>query len=280
MVKPHPVVYRKSLITMIDFTLSGYILLLKSLNNAGYAFITVEEYFFPHPEKFIMLRHDVDGKKENSLRFAEIQHDLGIKGTYYFRMVPESFDPVVIKKIAALNHEIGYHYEDMDFAYQNAEKKSVTEDDLFEPAWKLFNEHLQTLRNLTPIKTICMHGSPRSKFDNKAVWKKFNYKDCDIIGEPYFDINFSEVFYLTDTGRRWDGSKVSVRDKVADSDTWKNLSFRSTQEFINRIEKGEMPEKIMVTFHPQRWTDNPLLWVNEYVTQNVKNYIKKRFFVR
>ena len=29
------------------------------------------------------------------------------------------------------------------------------------------------------------------------------------------DVDFDEVFYLTDTGRRWDGSSVSVRDKVS-----------------------------------------------------------------
>ena len=54
----------------------------------------------------------------------------------------------------------------------------------------------------------------RNKYDNKQLWKYYNYKAYGIIGEPYFDINFNDVFYLTDTGRRWDGDKVSVRDKV------------------------------------------------------------------
>ena len=39
-------------------------------------------------------------------------------------------------------------------------------------------------------------------------------EDYGIIAEPYFDLDFDEVFYLTDTGRRWDGDDVSVRDKV------------------------------------------------------------------
>jgi hypothetical protein len=59
-----------------------------------------------------------------------------------------------------------------------------------------------------------MHGSPRSKYDSKDIWHKFSYCDLGIIGEPYFDTDFSQVFYLTDTGRRWDGYKVSVRDKI------------------------------------------------------------------
>ncbi len=59
-----------------------------------------------------------------------------------------------------------------------------------------------------------MYGSPLSKYDNKLLWKYYNYKDFGIIGEPYFDVDFSKVLYLTDTGRRWNGDRVSIRDKV------------------------------------------------------------------
>jgi hypothetical protein len=46
------------------------------------------------------------------------------------------------------------------------------------------------------------------------LWKRYDYRELGIIGEPYLDVDFDEVFYLTDTGRRWDGEAVSVRDKV------------------------------------------------------------------
>ena len=39
-------------------------------------------------------------------------------------------------------------------------------------------------------------------------------EDYGIIGEPYFDVTFDEVLYLTDTGRRWDGDAFNIRDKV------------------------------------------------------------------
>jgi len=41
---------------------------------------------------------------------------MGIRGTYYFRIVPESFDENVIKEIYSMGHEVGYHYEDMSLA--------------------------------------------------------------------------------------------------------------------------------------------------------------------
>ena len=263
----------------MDFTVKIYRDLLDNLINAGYAFQTFSEFLEKPEPRVIMLRHDVDDKKLNSLRFAKIQQSLGIKGAYYFRMVPQSYDEEVIKEIADLGHEIGYHYEDMDFAVKQLiakgqKPKALKEEDLYDTAIEIFKENLKTLRKLYPVKTICMHGSPRSGFDNKALWKKYNYRDYEIIGEPYFDIDFKKVFYITDTGRRWDGDKVSIRDKV---DSGFDLSFSHTQEIINNID--HLPDKIMFTFHPQRWNDAFFPWTKELVMQNIKNQVK-RYYVK
>ena len=45
-----------------------------------------------------------------------IQNEFGICGSFYFRMVRGSFDEGIIHEMVRLGHEIGYHYEDMDFA--------------------------------------------------------------------------------------------------------------------------------------------------------------------
>jgi hypothetical protein len=117
-----------------------------------------------------------------------------------------------------------------------------------------------------------MHGAPRSRFDGKDLWKKYNYRDYGIIGEPYFDVNFNQVFYLTDTGRCWDGSKFSVRDKVQTSFT---QSYHSTNQIIAAAQDGTLPTRIMITTHPQRWTDSKLQWLKELVLQNAKNIAKR-----
>jgi hypothetical protein len=266
----------------MDFTIQKYRSFLESLVASGYRFITFQEYFSTNADRFVILRHDVDDKKMNSLHFAEIQNHLGIRGTYYFRMVPQSFDEGVIKKIADLGHEIGYHYETMDSAnakckMQNAKCKEV---DLVDIAYDEFCINLEILRKIVPIKTICMHGSPRSKFDNKALWKRYNYKDMGIFGEPYFDLDFNKVFYLTDTGRRWDGEKVSVRDKVKTPSHFEHITFNSTAQIIDAATTEQLPNRIMFTFHPQRWTDDRLAWTSELLRQNAKNVIKKYFFVK
>ena len=249
----------------MDFTLSKYKGLLKVLKGENFSFQTFKEFIEKPNERAIILRHDVDLLPQNSLTFARVQHEMGIKGTYYFRAVPESWDESVIMEIAALGHEIGYHYENLTTCGGNLEKAILD-----------FENNLKKLRALSPVSTICMHGSPMSRYDSKGLWKSYDYKSYALIGEPYYDVDFEKVFYITDTGRRWDGDKVSVRDQVVSSSS---LKFKHTNQIIEAGKRGELPEVIMFTFHPQRWNDFGYLWTKEIIYQNIKNGIKKYFFV-
>ncbi len=266
---------------MNDFNYNSIKNLLKSLINGGRLFLTFQNSFGVLEKKIIILRHDVDLKPLNSLATAIIENELGIQGTYYFRMVPESFDVEIIKKIADLGHEIGYHYETMDTASVKLKVKSEKlserkREELIDVAYNEFCENLEEFRKIYPVKTICMHGSPRSPWDNKEIWYKYDYRKLGIIGEPYFDIDFNEVFYLTDTGRRWDGFKYSVRDRVPQQQKWieQGLVFRTTNDIIKAVNENRFPSKAMITIHPQRWSDNYIEWTKELVTQRAKNIIK------
>jgi hypothetical protein len=250
----------------LDFTLKIYKNLLTALQNQGFVFQTFAGFIENPAGKAIILRHDVDDKPMNSLAFARIQAKRNIPGTYYFRAVPQSWNETVIKEIRDLGHEIGYHYESLTTCHGHIDK-----------AFDDFRLNLEKLRQLAPVKTICMHGSPRSPFDSKDIWKHHDYRRLDIIGEPYLDINFNHVLYLTDTGRRWDGWRVSIRDKVPQQDEWvrQGLVYRTTTDIINAANNGRMPDKIMITIHPQRWTDKPLPWLRELLWQNAKNVVKR-----
>jgi hypothetical protein len=247
---------------MRDFTLSTLERLLTALLKNGYTFVTFEDYLTHKTTgKQIILRHDVDALAQNSLDAALMEHRLGIKGTYYFRIVKQSNKPKIILEIASLGHEIGYHYEDLAVANGNREQ-----------AIKTFEKNLEYFRTYYPIKTICMHGSPVSKWDNRKLWESYDYKKYGIIGEPYFEIDFNKFLYLTDTGRMWDGHKVSVRDKMPSS-SLHHLSFSTTFDIINWADK--LPDQIMITTHPQRWNNNKSRWILELVFQNSKNLIKR-----
>lgn len=252
----------------LDFTRDKYRQLLISLQTAGYDFITFAEYCKgKNSNRFVILRHDVDLLPYHSFATAKIEFELGILAVYYFRAVPESWNEAVIKEIAELGHEVGYHYESLTTCMGNMEE-----------AYKDFKKNLLELRKLVNVETICMHGSPRSPFDSKDIWKHYDYKTLDIIGEPYLDTDFSKMFYLTDTGRCWDGYKVSVRDKIPTfQDEWssKGWIFHSTDDIIQASKDGTLPSRIMITTHPQRWNENLISWLSEYFMQNLKNAVKR-----
>lgn len=255
----------------LDFTLAKYNQFIQTLKECGYVFLTFEQYCNEKPNlanvRFVILRHDVDLKAANSLATAKIEHDNEIKASYYFRVVPQSNVPEIINAIADLGHEIGYHYEDMTLCEGDAEK-----------AIEHFKQQLNYFRLFYPVKTICMHGSPRSRFDGRDLWKHYDYHNFGIIGEPYFDVDFSHVFYLTDTGRRWDGFNVSVRDKIpVYQDEWvaKGLVYHATDDIIAAAEDGVLPMQMMITTHPQRWTEKKSDWMVELFSQSAKNVVKK-----
>ena len=314
----------------MDFTLKIYRELLESLLRQGFLFQTFAGFIKEPGDRVVILRHDVDRRPENALVFAEIERDFGIRGTYYFRIVSEAWDEEIIRKVYEMGHEVGYHYEDVEraakklkvqgsrFNVQGARFKVQSsrvrvqgsgfrvqglrigsgseeiERRIAGEAIELFRENLERFRRVVPVKTICAHGSPLSRWDNRILWKYYDYKNFGITGEPYFDIDFSWVLYLTDTGRRWDGKEFNIRDKsfyyeelkVVENDpiteqvatrskhTSTFPKFHSTSDIIKNAEAGLLPSKVMMTFHPQRWTDEFIPWAKELVWQNLKNVVK------
>lgn len=282
---------------MKDFSLTTFKFLLTTLIKSSYTFSPFYKRNTGAPRE-IILRHDVDLKPQNAVAIAKIEEDLGLAGSFYFRIVPGSFDPAAIRKIASMGHETGYHYEDMNFAWAKLKAQGSglraqgehLERQVADIGIGLFLNNLNDLRKIVPVKTICMHGSPMSRWDSRVLWKYYDYHDFGIIGEPYFDINFDEVLYLTDTGRRWDGDSVNIRDlttgdrrktteKFTASPSFPltlsaSYRFHSTFDIIRAAEEGKLPDKIMMTFHPQRWTDNLLPWIKELLWQNTKNQVK------
>ncbi|MCK4667958.1 hypothetical protein KAU33_14475 [Candidatus Dependentiae bacterium] len=246
---------------MKDFSYKKYKLLLLSLKNS----FTFREYFNTQITNNIILRHDIDRSPKNALKMAELEHEMGIKATYFFRSRPYVFKEEIIKKIESLGHEIGYHYENL------SDSKGY-----FEEAILTFSNTLENLREIVTVNTICMHGSPMSKWDNRKLWEKYDYHDFGIIAEPYFDINFDEVFYLTDAGRSWNNTNVSLRDKVK---TKFNYKIKSTNDIINLLNSPYAPKSIMINIHPHNWSDNWFDWMKILIWQNVKNVVKRFLIV-
>jgi hypothetical protein len=293
----------------MDFTITRYKKLLSAFISKGYTFLTVSEYIdsdIQTSTPVILLRHDVEARYENALQLAQIQYASGVKGTYYFRLFSEKKNEHIIRQIAAMGHEIGYHYDDLSHCKGDRQQ-----------AIKRFEQHLAWLRQIAPVTSITMEGAPMSKYDNRNLWSKpskenplnltpsvspslspsvspslslppspltsphsplpTHYSNFNITSEPYFDLDFDKLFYLTDTARRWDGWNYSRRDKMKQQESWirKGWKYHTSEDIIQALHNNTFPKQLMMTFHPQRWSVNYLQWVKELVAQRTKNLIKR-----
>lgn len=223
-----------------DFTYDVWREICDTFISSGFVPLTIADYIsMKHsstlPKKYVILRHDIDRRPSHALAMAELEAENDIHSTYYFR-VPYTFDKAIIRKISALGHEIGFHYECL----------SKTKGDSA-AAVKLFGEELAMLRDCAEVKTICMHGRPASPYDNRDLWNEYSFAEYGVIGEAYLSI--SDVCYFTDTGRSW-GSTNSVRDSLAGAK--KHPVITGSDEFIAWISKTDECG-IYVTAHPERW---------------------------
>ena len=153
---------------MRDFTLDIYRELLETLQAKGYTLLSYADYCQgKRPGKFVIMRHDVDAKPENSLQTAQIEKSIGAKASYYFR-TPESGCyknsklnlPDVIRGIVHLGHEIGYHYEDMSLCNGDIDK-----------AWSHFRTWLATIvsDNDADLRTLDNEVNGDSTFNLRVV---------------------------------------------------------------------------------------------------------------
>ena len=250
---------------MKDFTLSIYSLYLKAIKRNYEEILTFKDFLAmdKKPNKFCILRHDVDRNPLYALKMAKLENRLNISSTYYFRTKKNTFDKKIIKEIFSLGHEIGYHYESLGDCKGD-----------FRLAYRDFVRNLESLRSLVQIKTVSMHGQPLSKFDNRDLWKKSKYhdlltKDLLILGEIYLDIDYSNIAYLTDAGRNWLSNKDNLRDHVNSNI---NLNFHNPSELIKYFISSE--DNLIFSTHPERWPFSGSGYLISYLRDKISNYGK------
>src|SRR4030042_1367758 len=254
---------------MRDFTLAAYGEYLRAVKSSYENILTFSEYFSaePKPESFCIIRHDVDRKPGNALRMAKLENDMGIKSTYYFRAKPNAFKPEIIIEIAGLRHEAGYHYECL----------SDTGGDM-SAALMDFENNLKKLRDIVPVRTVSMHGRPLKPYDNRDMWRGGDnhnrlIEEYGILGEVYLDIDYSDILYITDTGRNWTSSKSNIRDKVISK---VNVDFESGSELLSYLSSAPHRRMILLV-HPERWSSSFYGWTLVFLEDMVINISKSIF---
>ncbi|MBN1855451.1 MAG: hypothetical protein JW846_00685 [Dehalococcoidia bacterium] len=247
-----------------DFTFEKYGELLKCMQRNDYRVMTVADYLgdcVTHGHTTV-LRHDVDRNVKRAFAMAQLEHSMGVHSTYYFRTTKQVFRPELLREVAAMGHEVGYHYEVLDRAHGNHEE-----------AIHIFEKELAEFKGITDVRTIAMHGNPLTKWDNRDLWKTHSFEDFGLVGEAY--LSFQNIVYLSDTGRTWsprnkvkdwmpatDGTRMPQPDVHSTDDLMRWLGFCSGEE-------------VYLTAHPERWAATGFQWMASCLCDTAANGGKK-----
>jgi len=116
-----------------------------------------------------------------------------------------------------------------------------------------------------------MHGRPLSPYDNRDLWKTYNFEDYKISGEAFLSIDYSDMYYFTDTGRSWSNDSLNLRDNVNKS---LQADLKNTASLIQFILNNKNT-KIAVITHPERWSNNFFEHLINLLKDSVINMIKR-----
>lgn len=253
---------------MIDYTFTAYRAYIEALQQSGFQFITFHQFFthsFDPNKPYCLLRHDVDRKVMNTCKMAELERELGVCSTYYFRTKKHVLKPAIIKHIEGMGHEIGYHYENL----------SDTKGDI-EKGLEDFDRQLKMLRESAQVTTCAMHGRPLEPYDNRDLWSTDKrhallQSRFELLGEVYVDIDYSDILFVTDSGRNWYSDKLNIRDKVESSAA---RDFENGETMLKYFAANPHP-KIVFQIHPERWAYNARDYAYQWVFDMAVNIAKR-----
>ncbi|UCG69083.1 MAG: hypothetical protein JSV09_15065 [Thermoplasmata archaeon] len=184
------------------FTFRHYDEILKSAKDSGYEFISMEGFASgKRADNFLIIRHDMDFSPIRAVEFAKIENKYGAKATYFIRVHSDKYNPFgfetykIIKEIIELGHDIGLHYEHLDFV-------DITGED---PSTVLLREKklLETIFDIT-IKGLAPHRDFTPTI-NRDFWKDKDIRDFGFSFEAYMDVFLEDIYYTSDSLGKWGG---------------------------------------------------------------------------
>lgn len=203
---------------------------LEKAKNSGFEFVPLRDFLEPRVpnEKIIGLRHDVDTELDHALKIAKIEHDAGIKATYFILHTTGYYSKDISKqKISrkligkllylqnTLGHEIGLHTDLMpiEIVYKqnpvNYLKKLLVHLRSnginimgVAPHGNLFHHIYRGKYSSvhTEIKNINIFANPCVKFDVHIFDLDYEAYSLD------YDVYFSDAQFINN--KRWDFSCI------------------------------------------------------------------------
>lgn len=255
----------------MGFSLTSYDVLLNVLIRAGRPMMgvaaAVDVGAMVGADPVAILRHDVDRLPSRAVAMARLEHDRGVRSSYYFRCNRRGeFPEAAVRRIAALGHEVGYHYETLSACHGNVEA-----------ACGAFQQNLGRLRALAPVRSVVQHGAPLSPHDNQELMAFVNLRSLDVI-DAATALSAADLVYFTDTGGRWNARGAeNRRDRVANAAAAR-VDPADSDAFLDFLRAH--PGPVYVGAHPERWPSSRLGRLQADWTDKAVNVAKRVFAAR
>ena len=241
--------------------LEEYRSILEFALEHDYKFTSLKDWYendFYRDEKIFLLRHDVDYDSEGAFKMFEIEKELGITSTFYYRW--KTMDFSTMSEIHKNGFEVSLHFETLATycRSQKIKSKNQIDDQVLQDCFKLFVEEKKTFEeNFWPIKTICSHGDHRNRLigmPNHVILKNTSRDELGI----YFETYDKTIVEKIDT-------------YISDSSIKNNHEWRYGISPKEAVKKKS--ECICLLTHPQHW--------NYHLRRNIVKIstdIKEHFF--
>ena len=181
------------------FTFAHYYDIISKALGLGYTILSCYDYFKCRqekklPEKYVILRHDIEHYPDRAVRFAEIESEHGVTATYFIRVHAKKYNLFNFKtyndlrRIIELSHELGLHAEPCDFA--STSKENI--QDVFKKELKVLNLILDY-----QVKGVCPHVD-WTEYNNLDFFQANDIKDYGLDYQAYDKTFFEDNFYISD----------------------------------------------------------------------------------
>ena len=169
------------------FTYSFYKDLIHQIKRNDY---TITDYFDNCDKKRCILRHDIDFSIEKSLTFAKLEHELGVKSTYFVLLKTNFYNPLskesisMLKEIISLGHDIGLHFDEKSYDENDNLVSKIVEEA------KILSNQLNY-----ELKVVSMHRP-----STKSIDADFQIPNMVNSYSKYF---FKSFKYISDSRKNW-----------------------------------------------------------------------------
>lgn len=144
----------------MSFTYNDYRKLMTLLRDNGYAFANYHN--FAEHKRCVIMRHDVDNSLPQAVRMAELEAENGVQSTFFvllrtdFYNVASASAQKMLRRILALGHEIGLHFDEK--AYEGGDAEDMIRRILRE------KDILSALLD-TEVTTVSMHRPSKAALE-------------------------------------------------------------------------------------------------------------------